>query len=91
MKEDFTKENQSNPETDHVCVTWCPFRVFSRRTSLLIVKGRRSGLGLHWSANTVIALKGRLYAEKGNHFRGACLHLFLPLAVEEHRQTGRRE
>jgi C4-dicarboxylate-specific signal transduction histidine kinase len=45
-------------------------------------KGRGSGLGLHWSANTVTALGGRLYAESKGLGEGACLHLVLPLARE---------
>lgn len=47
-------------------------------------KGRNSGLGLHWSANTVNALKGLLYAKNDGVLSGACLHLHLPLAVEHH-------
>jgi two-component system NtrC family sensor kinase len=37
-----------------------------------------SGLGLHWCANTVTALKGRLYAESEGKGKGACFHLLLP-------------
>jgi signal transduction histidine kinase len=43
-------------------------------------KGRGSGMGLHWSANTVTALGGRLYAESEGPGQGATLHLLLPLA-----------
>ncbi|MDH3669569.1 MAG: ATP-binding protein [Gammaproteobacteria bacterium] len=39
-----------------------------------------SGLGLHWSANTVSVMRGRLYAESEGAGRGACLHLLLPLS-----------
>lgn len=55
-------------------------RIFERGFS---TKGRGSGLGLHWSANTVIALEGRLYAESAGPGEGACLHLVLPLAAQE--------
>jgi sensor domain CHASE-containing protein len=54
-------------------------RLFERGFS---TKGRGSGLGLHWSANTVTALGGRLYAESKGPGEGACLHLVLPLARE---------
>jgi two-component system, NtrC family, sensor kinase len=46
-------------------------------------KKRGSGLGLHWSANTIAALKGRIYAESEGVGRGAVFHLWLPLAQEE--------
>jgi sensor domain CHASE-containing protein len=39
---------------------------------------RASGLGLHWSANTLTGLGGRLYAESAGSGRGACLHVVLP-------------
>jgi sensor domain CHASE-containing protein len=55
-------------------------RIFEQGFS---TKGRGSGLGLHWSANTVSALNGRLYAESAGPGQGACLHLVLPLAGEE--------
>jgi sensor domain CHASE-containing protein len=45
-------------------------------------KSRGSGMGLHWSANTVLALGGRMYAESDGAGRGACLHVLLPQAVE---------
>ncbi|WP_373500624.1 CHASE4 domain-containing protein [Desulfococcus sp.] len=43
-------------------------------------KNRGSGMGLHWSANTVSAMGGRLYAESAGIGQGACFHLLLPLA-----------
>lgn len=54
-------------------------RIFHRRFS---TKDRGSGLGLHWSANTVAALGGRLYADSEGEGKGARLHLILPLADE---------
>jgi two-component system, NtrC family, sensor kinase len=45
-------------------------------------KGRGSGIGLHWCANTINALKGRLSAEsKGNNL-GAIFHVLLPYGDE---------
>lgn len=41
-------------------------------------KNRGSGMGLHWSANTVSAMGGRLYAESPGVGEGACFHLILP-------------
>jgi sensor domain CHASE-containing protein len=52
-------------------------RMFERSFS---TKNRGSGLGLHWSANTVNALKGRLYAESEGPGKGLSMHLILPLA-----------
>jgi len=52
-------------------------RIFDRRFS---TKKRGSGVGLHWSANAVAALGGRLYAESDGAGQGARLHLILPLA-----------
>jgi signal transduction histidine kinase len=43
-------------------------------------KQRGTGLGLHWSANTVAALGGKLYADSAGVGLGATLHLLLPLA-----------
>jgi len=40
-------------------------------------KSKQSGLGLHWCANSVSALKGRLYAESEGLGKGARFHLFL--------------
>ena len=52
-------------------------RLFEREFS---TKARGSGMGLHWSANTVAALGGRIYAESAGPGQGACIHLLLPLA-----------
>ena len=41
---------------------------------------RSSGVGLHWCANAVNAVGGRLYAESEGRGCGATLHLVLPLA-----------
>lgn len=47
-------------------------RNFSTKTSVT------SGFSLHWCANTITAMKGRIYAEsKGKGF-GACFHLLIP-------------
>ena len=43
-------------------------------------KTRGSGIGLHWCANTVSAMGGRIYATSPGIGQGACLHLLLPLA-----------
>jgi len=44
-------------------------------------KQRGSGTGLHWTANTVQALGGRLHAESAGAGQGACFHLLLPQAI----------
>ena len=58
--------------------------VFERNFS---TKKRNSGLGLHWSANTVSSLGGLLYAGNNENPRGACLHILLPQAVAQEQQN----
>ncbi|TKB23491.1 HAMP domain-containing protein [Desulfopila sp. IMCC35006] len=43
-------------------------------------KNRGSGIGLHWCANTLAAMGGRIYAGSAGTGQGACMHLLLPLA-----------
>jgi two-component system NtrC family sensor kinase len=38
-----------------------------------------AGIGLHWCANTIAAMNGRLYAESEGPGYGACFHLMLPV------------
>lgn len=38
------------------------------------------GYGLHWSANSVSAMQGKLYAESPGENRGATFHILLPVA-----------
>jgi len=52
-------------------------RIFERGFS---TKECGSGLGLHWSANTVTAMGGRIFAESAGVGQGATLHLVLPMA-----------
>lgn len=47
----------------------------------------RVGLGLHWSANAVGAMGGRIFAESEGNDRGARLHLVLRRANVEARQA----
>ncbi len=58
-------------------------KIFERGFS---TKNRGSGLGLHWSANTVTTLKGQIYAESEGEGRGAVFHLLLPLTQEEMKE-----
>ena len=37
-----------------------------------------SGIGLHWCANTINSMDGRIYAESEGSGKGACLHLLIP-------------
>ncbi len=50
-------------------------------------KARGSGIGLHWCANTVSAMGGRIYVKSSGLGQGACLHLLLPLS--EHTSPSR--
>lgn len=58
-------------------------RIFERSFS---TKNRDSGSGLHWSANTIAALKGKIYAESKGEGRGAIFHLLLPLAQNDDKE-----
>lgn len=51
-------------------------RVFERGFSRK--GGLARGLGLHWCANSVAGMKGRISAESGGPGQGACLHVWLP-------------
>jgi sensor domain CHASE-containing protein len=41
------------------------------------------GIGLHWCANSIASLGGRIWAASAGPGKGASLHLMLPLAVRE--------
>ena len=42
-------------------------------------RGTNYGIGLHWCANAVAALGGRIWAASDGPGQGACVHLLLPL------------
>lgn len=42
-----------------------------------------TGIGLHWCANTINAMQGRLWVESNGLHCGACFHLLIPMAAEE--------
>ncbi len=60
-------------------------RIFERGFSTR--RERSSGLGLHWCANAMNAMKGRLYAQSDGTGRGATLHLVLPSAAAELKEA----
>ncbi len=41
------------------------------------------GIGLHWCANAIGALGGRIWAASDGPGRGASMHLMVPLATRE--------
>lgn len=43
-------------------------------------RGEFAGLGLHWCANAVASMGGKLSAESDGHGRGAAFHVLLPAA-----------
>ena len=51
-------------------------RIFERGVSTKL--NIPSGIGLHWCANTIAAMNGRIYAESKGKWHGACLHILLP-------------
>jgi len=46
------------------------------------------GIGLHWCANTMVAMNGRLYAESEGIGHGACFHLLFPKNQQSIGHTG---
>ncbi len=42
-----------------------------------------TGIGLHWCANTITAMRGKIWAESDGKNRGACFHIVIPMAAEE--------
>jgi signal transduction histidine kinase len=51
-------------------------RIFERGYSSK--SGETSGIGLHWCANTMVSLRGRLYADSEGVNKGATIHLHIP-------------
>ena len=51
-------------------------RIFERRFSTKNCGG--SGIGLHWSKNTVALINGRIFAESEGVGKGACFHIIIP-------------
>jgi len=45
-------------------------------------RNKTGGLGLHWSANSVASMAGRMYAESKGPGQGAQIHVLLPTAAE---------
>ncbi|MCP4400765.1 MAG: hypothetical protein GY801_26120 [bacterium] len=43
-----------------------------------------SGIGLHWCANTISSMHGKIYAESEGKGKGACMHLLLPKHPRKH-------
>jgi two-component system NtrC family sensor kinase len=77
-------ENQDGTETIHLTVRdngagIAPGnleRIFQR--GFTTKDGGSWGIGLHWSANTIAAMNGKIYAESPGPGEGACLHLLFP-------------
>jgi len=44
-------------------------------------KAKTGGIGLHWSANSVATMGGRMFAESGGVGRGAVFHLIFPVSA----------
>ncbi len=57
-------------------------RGFSTKTE------KKGGIGLHWCANSIIAMGGRIHATSDGRGMGATFHLLLPLATDR-RAEGR--
>ncbi len=56
-------------------------KLFERDTS---TKPRgMTGIGLHWCANAIAAMKGRIWAESNGKNRGACFHIVMPVLQDK--------
>jgi two-component system, NtrC family, sensor kinase len=44
-------------------------------------RAKTGGIGLHWSANSIAAMGGRVFAESNGVGRGASFHVLLPVAA----------
>jgi len=75
-------DNGEGIEADHLN------RLFERGFS---TKPHGSGLGLHWSHNTVSAMGGRLWAESEGKGMGACFHVLIPKRAMAADQGGTDE
>jgi len=51
-------------------------RGFSTKTE------KKGGIGLHWCANSIIAMNGKIHATSDGRGKGATFHLLLPMAPE---------
>jgi signal transduction histidine kinase len=56
-------------------------RIFERHFSSKDKK--TSGIGLHWCANTITAMGGRMYAESAGLGRGSSVHITFPAGLRE--------
>lgn len=64
------KDNGTGIEKENIT------RIFERGFSSKLTD--TSGIGLHWCANTIASMQGRLYAESGGIGKGAVMHLLIP-------------
>jgi signal transduction histidine kinase len=46
-----------------------------------------TGIGLHWCANTISAMKGKIWAHSDGPGKGACFHILLPVSQEREMLT----
>ncbi len=61
---------------------WQLGRVFEKGYSTKS-KETNYGIGLHWCANVISALGGRIWATSAGPGRGTSMHLMVPLASNE--------
>lgn len=50
-----------------------------------------SGLGLHWCANSITALNGRIYAKSEGPGQGSCVHIMLPMDRNKYEHGNNHE
>ena len=68
-----------------ICDTGCGMnsqtlgRIFERRFSTK--KNGGTGIGLHWCANTLSLVNGRIVAESEGIGKGSCFHILIPIII----------
>jgi sensor histidine kinase regulating citrate/malate metabolism len=48
---------------------------------------KKGGIGLHWCANSIIAMNGKIHATSDGEGKGATFHLLLPAAKDRRPDT----
>jgi len=77
-------ENADNTEMVHIGITDNAVGIKPDKIKQIFQRGVSSkqkgltGIGLHWCANTISAMNGKIYAESPGSKCGACFHILLP-------------
>ena len=79
-------EKVEGVEMVHICITDNGEGIAPEKINKIFERGVSSkrkglsGIGLHWCANTISAMGGRIWAESKGEKCGACFHIILPMS-----------